>query len=180
MKPIALISGTNRAGNKSIKIARHLEKIYQSLGAETKLLDLVKLPQEVFHPEVYKEKPESLREWTEAVMESDGVVMVVPEYNGSYPGALKYFIDLLPFPDAFEDRPIAFVGLAAGIWGSLRAVEHLQGVVGYRNAHVFPKRVFLPTVHMHFDEEGNIQPELAERLHKQSAGFLEYIRRLRH
>ena len=56
--------------------------------------------------------------------------MVAPEYNGSIPGALKYFIDLLPFPEAFEDRPVAFVGIASGRVGRFAyGIEHLQHVI---------------------------------------------------
>ena len=70
-------------------------------------------------------------------------MVVVPEYNGSFPGILKYFIDLLPFPESFDCRPVSYVGVSAGQWGALRAVEQLQLVFGYRNAYVHPPRTFL-------------------------------------
>ena len=81
-------------------------------------------------------------------------MVLSPEYNGSFPGVLKLFIDMLPFPVAFERRPVAFIGLAAGRWGALRAIEQLQGVFGYRNAFVFPNRVFVPGVGDGLDADG--------------------------
>lgn len=179
MKKIVVVSGTNRPSSRSLHLANHLTRLYTGLGAHATLLDLVKLPPEVFLPSVYSEKPESLLPWTQSVLESDGMVLVVPEYNGSFPGALKYFIDLLPFPESFEARPVAFVGIASGAWGALRAVEHLQGVFGYRNAHIFPKRVFVPQVHGAMDNEGRPATHLSERLEEQAVAFLDFVGRLR-
>lgn len=179
MRKVVVISGTNRPASRSLHLANHLTRLYAELGAQTTLLDLVKLPPEVFDPHAYVEKPNSLKPWTDAILESDGMVVVVPEYNGSFPGVLKYFIDLLPFPESFEGRPAAFVGLASGAWGALRAVEHLQGVFGYRNAYIFPKRVFLPQVHGALDEAGKPVVHLAERLKEQSVAFLDFIAKLR-
>ena len=107
-------------------------------------------------------------------------MVVSPEYNGGIPGVLKYFIDMLPFPESFEQRPVCFVGLAAGIWGALRPVEQLQAIFGYRNAFVFPERVFMPNINKLLDAAGRLaNPDLEERLEKQAAGFVSFVERLR-
>ena len=104
----------------------------------------------------------------------------MPEYNGSLPGALKYFIDMLKFPESFENRPACFTGLASGIWGGLRAVEHLQQIFGYRNAPIYPGRVFLPQIHNLLDETGRLKDaEMLARLKKQAEGFVEFVEKLR-
>ena len=36
--------------------------------------------------------------------QSEKFVFIVPEYNGSFPGVLKTFIDGLAFPDTFEQK----------------------------------------------------------------------------
>ena len=41
-----------------------------------------------------------------AVLQAEGLIVVTPEYNGSLPGVLKYFIDMLKFPESFEQRPV--------------------------------------------------------------------------
>ncbi|MES1180993.1 MAG: NAD(P)H-dependent oxidoreductase, partial [Verrucomicrobiota bacterium] len=143
---IVILSGTNRPGSNTRKVAAHVEAAYKSLGVETQLLDLAHLPAEIFSPSSYAEKPAAFKKFTDAILAADGVVIVTPEYNGSVPGILKYFIDMLPFPESFEQRPVCFVGLAAGIWGALRPVEQLQAIFGYRNAFIFPERVFMPGI----------------------------------
>ena len=114
------------------------------------------------------------------MLQASGLIVVTPEYNGSMPGVLKYFIDLLEFPESFEHRPVCFVGLAAGMWGALRPVEQLQAIFGYRNAHIFPERVFLPRVGSLLDASGRFKDaELVERLRAQQQGFVEFVRKLK-
>jgi len=61
----------------------------------------------------------------------------------------------------------------------LRPVEHLQQVFGYRNAHNFPKRVFVPAVHEVLDaEKGILDEDLASRLEEQAGSFVEFCRKL--
>jgi NAD(P)H-dependent FMN reductase len=89
---------------------------------------------------------------------------------------LKYFVDMLKFPESFEGKPVAFVGEAAGIFGALRAVEQLQMIFVYRNAYIFPPRVFIPGVREKFDEGGNLMDAaLGDRLLGQSRGFAAFI-----
>jgi len=110
---------------------------------------------------------------------SSGLVVVTPEYNGSLPGVLKYFIDMLKFPESFERRPVCFVGLAAGMWGALRPVEQLQAIFGYRNAYLYPERVFMPKINDLLDANGRLKdPELVERLRAQQKGFIEFVKQL--
>ena len=175
---VAIIAGTNRPDSNTRKVAGQIQEIYSSVGAETKLLNLAKLPPEIFHPGSYENKPESFGEFTETVLSSQGLVVVTPEYNGGMPGILKYFIDMLPFPESFENRPVCFVGIAAGMWGALRPVEQLQAVFGYRNAHIFPGRVFVHGVFELIGDDGKINDEdLVARLTKQANGFTEFVSR---
>jgi chromate reductase, NAD(P)H dehydrogenase (quinone) len=176
---ITLVVGTNRPGSNTRKVAAHLEEFYAVLKVPLRVLDLAKLPPEVFSAASYAEKPKSFQPFADAVLSSAGLHVVTPEYNGSVPGVLKYFIDMLKFPESFERRPVCFTGLAAGIWGALRPVEQLQAIFGYRNAHIFPERVFLPQINNLLDANGRLKDaELLARLKKQAEGFVGFIERL--
>ena len=179
---ITVISGTNRRGNTSLKVAKNIQSRYESAGASsTTVIDLCEMPLSLFSPDAYSEKPQEFEAYSQNVLDADGLVIVVPEYNGSYPGALKLFIDMLKFPESFENKPVAFIGIAAGIWGGLRPVEHLQQVFGYRNALNFNERVFIPAVHKAFDaDKGAFTPPLIEELlESQTKNFLNFVRRLK-
>jgi NAD(P)H-dependent FMN reductase len=87
---------------------------------------------------------------------------------------------MLKFPESFENRPVCFTGLGAGIWGALRPVEQLQAIFGYRNAYLFPERVFLPRINELLDDAGRLKdPELLQRLRSQAEGFVDFVERLR-
>ncbi len=177
---ITMIIGTNRPGSNTAKIAVHIREIYASLKVPLHILDLAQLPPEIFSPSSYAEKPKSFQPFAEAVLKASGLVMVTPEYNGSIPGVLKYFIDMLKFPESFERRPVCFVGVAAGVWGALRPVEQLQSIFGYRNACIYPERVFLPQINSLLDAKGRLtNPELLDRLKAQAEGFVVFVERLR-
>jgi chromate reductase, NAD(P)H dehydrogenase (quinone) len=87
---------------------------------------------------------------------------------------------MLEFPESFERRPVCFTGLAAGIWGALRPVEQLQAIFGYRNAYLYPERVFLPGIGKLLDANGRLtNPDLLERLKGQAEGFVGFTERLK-
>ena len=177
---ITILSGTNRPGSNTRKVATRVEASYHALGVKTQLLDLAEMPLEIFSPNSYAEKPASFYKFTATILASDGVVIVTPEYNGGVPGVLKYFIDMLPFPESFEHRPVCFVGLAVGMWGALRPVEQLQAIFGYRNAHIFPERVFMPGINKLLDPTGHfVSDDIPKRLDKQAAGFVDFVEKLR-
>lgn len=175
---ITIISGTNRQGSNTLKVATHVAGLYTALGGVTaSVLDLQDLPPDLLSPTAYAEKPPALQPLIDQILASDGLVVVTPEYNGSYPGVLKLFIDMWPYPEAFERRPVCYIGLAAGYWGGLRPVEQLQQVFGYRNAMQFCERVFFPGVHNTIDENGAPQPGLAsDLLTSQVNGFVNFIK----
>ena len=86
---------------------------------------------------------------------------------------------MLKFPESFEHRPVCFTGRAVGIWGALRPTEQLQAIFGYRNAFVFPERVFLPRINDLLDEAGRLKdPELLQRLQAQAEGFVDFVERV--
>jgi len=176
---IALIIGTHRPGSNSAKVARHVAQVFAQLGEPLAIIDLAQFPPDAFAPGAFGQKSAAVEAASNTVLQSSGLVVVAPEYNGSYPGVLKAFIDLLPFPAAFERRPVSFIGIAAGEWGGLRTVEHLQGVFGYRNAHVYPERIFVPGIYSKLGPDGSIiDNALVGRIERQAAGFIRFVRSL--
>ena len=173
---ITIIVGTNRPGANSRKVAHFVRSLYEAQNELVCTLDLMDLPAAIFEPAAYAEQPEAFAPFAEAVVSSKGLHLVLPEYNGGFPGVLKYFIDMLPFPESFEERPVAFTGVAAGQFGALRPVEQIQQIFAYRNAYLFPKRVFIMGVDEVIDDAGGItDAALRERLEDQVNGFAAYV-----
>lgn len=151
---ITIISGTDRANSNTFKIAKIAQNLLENSGEKTQMIDLAKLPPNLFKPENYGSKAPEFADYQKMILETDGILNVVPEYNGSYPGAIKYFIDLLKFPESLHRKPAGFIGLAAGIFAGVRAVEHLEMVYSYREANLFGQRVFIPKVREKISSDG--------------------------
>lgn len=173
-----IISGTDRPGSNSLKVAKYIKTIYRDLGEEVEIIDLQDVKPLMAEQTVYSNPTEAMKVILDKVLSSDGLIVVCPEYNGSMPGILKYFIDHLKFPESFEYRPVCFVGLGF-MFGGLRPVEHLQGVFGYRNAFIFPERVFITQPPSKITEDGNISDEIVvSLLRKQATGFQKFTKAL--
>jgi chromate reductase, NAD(P)H dehydrogenase (quinone) len=176
--PIVVIAGTNRPNANALKIARIVESHYIAMKVPVELYSLSQMPAEIFNPASYATKPPAFTAVQDLIVASRGLHVVSPEYNGGFPGVLKYFIDMLKFPDSFEHKPVAFTGEAAGIWGAIRPIEQLQQIFGYRNAYVFPDRVFIPGINGKLDANGQLtDPAIADRLQKQATGFAAFTER---
>ncbi len=176
---ITVLVGTNRPDANSRKIASEIESIYKSLNVDTEQLDLIDLPAELFTPDAYAKKPDAFKPFAETVLNSEGLHVVTPEYNGGFPGVLKYFIDMLPFPESFENRAVAFTGVAAGQFGALRPIEQLQQLFSYRNGYLYPERVFIAGVHSVLGDSGKLTDEkLKERLISQAKGFAKFVKQV--
>jgi NAD(P)H-dependent FMN reductase len=176
---ITVISGTNRPGAMTAHVARTVDSLLRDGGMTTRVLDLAQLPPSMFDPEAYTDTPPELSPFVDAILNADGVLTVVPEYNGGFPGVLKYFIDMLPFPESLMDRPAAFVGLSSGRWGAVRAVEQLKMVFQYRHAHLYGRTCFLPMIGRLLDDDGRLHdPDSRRRLAAMVRGFALFCRQL--
>jgi len=176
---IAVIAGSNRPGSKTLKVATAVRRLLDELGEEVRFIDLADLPSELFLPASYTSKPPEFGAFQAAVLEADGIVAVVPEYNGSFPGVLKYFIDMLEFPASLHEKPATFIGLSTSKWGAVRAVEQLEMVFQYRQAHLYGRRCFIPDIGNVLDESGHIKDvAIADRLRGTVSGFVRFCRNL--
>ncbi|UOZ06129.1 NADPH-dependent FMN reductase [Amycolatopsis sp. WQ 127309] len=82
---------------------------------------------------------------------ADAFVVVTPEYNHSYPAALKNVIDW--HRTEWAAKPVAFVSYG-GMSGGLRAVEHLRAVFAELHAVTIRETVSFHGAHTRFGADG--------------------------
>ncbi len=177
---IHLLVGTDRPGSRSAQVAEYIKPFYEKQGQEVKIMNLLDVGIHQIQAGSYGdgEKPAAMVEAIDELLQSEGLVVICPEYNGSYPGALKFFIDHWKYPESFEHRPVAFIGLG-GRFGGLRPVEHLQQVFGYRNGFIYPDRVFLTNIFGILKEGQVTDTVMADLLMIQAQGFCRFIKALK-
>lgn len=91
---------------------------------------------------------------SERIGAADAFLVVTPEYNHSYPAALKLIIDSVSAE--WQAKPVAFVSYG-GISGGLRAVEHLRHVFAELHAVTLRDTMSFANVWSQFDEAGALR-----------------------
>lgn len=137
---ITVISGTNRANSKSILVARLYQRLLDDLETDSRLADLSLLPDAFTAAHSLYESQNRHAQFDElSNLISTGIkfVIIVPEYNGSFPGVLKAFIDGLEFPASFKNKKVGLIGISEGSMGGALAMSHLTDIFNYLGAEVF-------------------------------------------
>lgn len=120
---LAVIIGSNREGRFGPTVAGWFaEQARQYDDLEVDVIDLAEIPL----PTVidFGAAPDAhVSELAERLETADAYVVVTPEYNHSFPAALKNAIDL--YREQWRAKPVGFVSYG-GMGGGLRAVEQLR------------------------------------------------------
>lgn len=166
---ITIIKGTNRKESTSSRIASLLKKQLENKGQEICVLDLAELPANFFQPTMYDVRtPEFLQFVERPIAQSGRFIFVIPEYNGSYPGVLKLFLDALPV-EILRGKHASIVGLSDGHAGNIRGQDHLTGVLHHLKMHVHYHKPKLSGITKAFDAEGNLSNENYRKLLEEHA-----------
>ncbi|MFA4905167.1 MAG: NAD(P)H-dependent oxidoreductase [Candidatus Margulisiibacteriota bacterium] len=149
---IPVILGTAREGRQSEKVANFVFDLVKKSGLETELVDV----REYRVPATDREEeiPQAKR-WMEKLLRSDGLIIVSPEYNHTYPGELKMFLDMLY--TQYLKRPVGLVGVSEGPWGGTRGIQALRLTCLALGMHPILEAVYFPMVQDKFDETGKIK-----------------------
>ena len=114
--------------------------------------------------------PNAVGELGARLMAADAFVVITPEYNHSFPAALKNFIDL--YNVEWQKKPLGFVSYG-GISGGLRAVEQLRQI--FAELHVVTVRdtVSFHRAHSEFDSQGD--PRDPNRVNRAASAMLDQL-----
>src|SRR5688572_6012344 len=166
---LPLILGTNRRDRKSVFVAEWLHgEMQKRTEIETRLFDVkdFALPQDDYGTGIKGAFPE----WRDAIIRADGLVIVTPEYNHGYPGALKSVLDLLL--KEYIHKAVAVVGVSEGSWGGTRVIEALVPMVRELGLAMTFTDLNFPKVQEKFDQNGVL---LDSRYEKRVEGFLDEL-----
>ncbi|HEY4197082.1 MAG TPA: NADPH-dependent FMN reductase [Mucilaginibacter sp.] len=152
---VTVISSTNRPGSSTLKLAQYYQNKLQGKGVEAGLLSLAQLPPNLIQTDLYGERSAAFEPIQAIVSQTDKFIFVIPEYNGSFPGVLKVFIDACSFPESFYEKKAALVGVSSGKYGNIRGIDHFTGICNYVHLQVMPLKIHIPSIHKELDEHGN-------------------------
>ncbi|MDG1101168.1 MAG: NAD(P)H-dependent oxidoreductase [Saprospiraceae bacterium] len=175
---ILILSGTNRPGSNTRKVAEYVLKATKEItGLEVKLLSLEDIPYSIFHDQMYSgdDMPmEIIAIQEEYILPAEKMVILTPEYNGSFAGVLKMFIDALSvrkYAENFKGKSGALIGVSSGRAGNLRGLEHLTGLFHYLGMHIHPAKLPVSSI-SEVMNDGKLNEPTQEAINELLKGFL--------
>lgn len=171
-----IISSTNRKGANSLVIAGIIEELLLERGITADILDLEQVPKDFIFSALYENtnQNEGFNSFKELINASNKLFFVIPEYNGSFPGVLKAFVDGLDYPRSFMDKKAALVGHSSGNQGSALALSHFSDILNYLGTHVFAFKPRLPHIEEHLNEKNLLSAPYKKLLEEQVNRFMNF------
>ena len=149
---ITIIAGTNRKESNTKKVAEAYKKILTQKNIESKILKLEEV-------EVHQRNESFVEMEKDYLLAAEKMIIVMPEYNGSFPGILKLMIDNTDVKKVWPNKKILLAGVSTGRAGNLRGMEHLTGVLLYLKANVHHNRLPISIVHTLLNEDGIVNED---------------------
>jgi len=173
---IPVILGTARQGRYSEKAAEFMFNEVRKLAeVDSEMVDIRDFLTGVTDSTGTSDQA---RRFAEKVTKADGLIIVAPEYNHSYPGELKITLDMLS--KEYTHKPVGICGVSSGMLGGARAVEQLRLVAIELRMAPIREAVYFSRVRDLFDENGEIKDEsYRPRIEKFFAELLWYARALK-
>lgn len=173
--PITILIGSVRHGNYSSKAAALLASEFTRLGASADLIDPSTL--ELPPPGIGLSAPGPL-ELQRRIAAAQAVVLVTPEYHGSFSSIIKLCIENMGFPSPMSGKPVALLGVAAGAIGAIKSLESLRGVVSHVGGLPLPSPVSVANVQKVFDESGAcLDPAVEKLIRRLASSVVDYLNR---
>jgi len=167
---ISLILGTGRERANSEKIADFVFESARNFGFEVEYIKVKDWLDKPFTGGMSEEKRNKM---SEILNNSQGFIIVSPEYNHSFPGELKLFLD--EFYEEFNHKPVGICGVSVGKLGGARMIESLRLVliefmmIPLRNA------VYFSNV-QNFDKEKESYKEFLKTMFEELKFYIEKLK----
>ncbi|MDH5608280.1 MAG: NAD(P)H-dependent oxidoreductase [Cyclobacteriaceae bacterium] len=171
-----IICGTNRKNSKSKKISQFYQGLLEKKGIASQLIDLAGLPDDYIASALYENagKNASFQPFRDQMKVARKMVFVVAEYNGSFPGVLKAFIDGMEYPGTFKNKKAALIGLSSGVQGGGLALSHLTDILNYCGTHVLAQKPKLSHIEKNFVKGQFTNPFYVQLLEEQIDEFIDF------
>lgn len=173
---ITIVAGTNRPESTTRAVVDIYASLLEARGITYQVLDLAELPSDFILTALYTNtgKNEQFNRLSRMVATSEKFIFILPEYNGSFPGVLKGFIDGLEYPYTFKNKKAALVGISSGMQGGLLALSHLTDIFNYLGMHVFALKVKLAFISKNFDGTNITNKLYLELMEQQVDEFVSF------
>ena len=162
-----IISGTNRVGSHTEKVAAEYQRLLKEKGIDATILTLKDL-------DVLSRTPAFLKVEEEILIPSQKIIFILPEYNGTFPGVLKAMIDNTDVRKVWLHKKALLTGIATGRAGNLRGMDHLSASLHYLKMNVHHNKLPISVIDQVMDTNGRLNDETLKVVNEQLDEFIEF------
>lgn len=165
---ITIISGSNRKDNNTKKVALEYRRLLEEKNVETTILALDEVS-------VLQRDAAFIQLEEDILKPTEKFIIIMPEYNGSYPGILKLMIDNTEVKQTWWHKKVLLTGVSTGRAGNLRGMEHLTGSLLHLKMLVHPNRLPISVVNTLMDSNNRfINQNTLTAIDTQLEEFLDF------
>ena len=166
---MTIVSGTNREGSYTLKLAKEYQRILVEKKVEASLFSLEGV---------------NLLNWDKAfeqielnvIIPTSCFIFIIPEYNGSFPGSLKVLFDTCSSHEIWFNKRALITGNATGRAGNLRGMDHLADILNYLKITVHPNKLPISAINQVMSDEGKLINKVTiEVINQQLDEFISWL-----
>lgn len=166
---ITIVSGTNRKGSNTLKVAKEYQRILNEKGITAGLFSLEGV-------NVMERTPAFEKIEQDIIIPTTRFIFIVPEYNGSFPGVLKMLFDTSKSHEIWFHKKALITGNATGRAGNLRGMDHLADILNYVKITVHPNKLPISQVNRLMDVNGRFADEgTVKAINNQLDEFIKWM-----
>lgn len=152
MGKYTIVSGTDRAGSHTLKVAKEYQHLLKQKGIDATLFSLENI--NLLHRNAAFEQIEN-----DIIVPTSNFIFISPEYNGSFPGVLKLLFDTSKSHEIWWNKNALLTGISSGRAGNLRGMDHLSDILNYLKITVHPNKLPISLINNILHKDGKISDE---------------------
>ncbi len=165
---ITIISGSNRGDNNTKKVAFEYQRLLADKNVAAQIFSLDEINSTLRNDSFIQSENQFL-------VPTEKFIIIMPEYNGSYPGILKLMMDNTDIKKVWWYKKVLLTGVSTGRAGNLRGMEHLSGVLLHMRMQVHYNRLPISIVDKLMDDEDHFtDPATLAAINIQLDEFLKF------
>jgi chromate reductase len=163
-----IISGTNRLDSHTEKVAFEYQKFLKERHIESSVFSLKNL-------EVLRKNAAFTALENKYLIPAKKFIIIIPEYNGTFPGVLKAMIDISDIKKVWWWKKALLTGISTGRAGNLRGMDHITASLQHMNVFVHPNKLPISSIDKVMDDDGIIHNEhTLQAINKQLDEFMKF------
>jgi NAD(P)H-dependent FMN reductase len=182
---VLVLSASLRTESLNSRLARLAAATIEANGGDIDLASLGEFDAPSYDADIQASDgfPDAAEEFRRRLELADAFVVASPEYNASFPGALKNAIDWVSRfrPQPFNERHGLLISASPSMVGGNRGLWALRIPLEHLGARVYPDMFSLAQAHKSIGTNGRIaNQQLQERFEGNVADFMDLVEASKH